>query len=137
MSWTSIRPVIKTTLEGVSNLAFVDDKHHSDLTGFPAATFELDREENNFLTNAENLRKVTVKIILHQEISVAGRDEAERILGAAMDAVVAAFEASYSLGGTVDYCTPMSGNKGVYQSGSASILYNELSIDCFESVLVG
>lgn len=136
MSFTIIRPLILTKLQGVSQIQFADDKHSSNLTGFPAATFEPSGSENIYLTNAENQRRYAFDIILHQEITKAGRDEAVRILAAAVDAVITAFDTDYRLTNNVDFCMAIPSKWGEYPSGSGSIMYAMMTLVCVKSAIV-
>lgn len=121
MSFNSIRTAIKTKLDAVTHLSFVDDKHHTDMTGYPAATFEPVRLENDFYTSSDNKRVYVFTILVHQEIDTIGRDEAVRILDAAVDAVKTAFDGDYTLGGAVDYLDPITVEYSEYVEGAASV----------------
>jgi len=121
MSFNSIRTAISTKLNNVTQLAFVDDKHHTDMAGYPAATFEPARLENEFYTSSDNKRSYTFTILIHQEMDTAGRDEAVRILDAAVDAVKSAFDSDYTLGGAVDYLDPITVEYSEYVEGAASV----------------
>lgn len=122
MSFNTIRSAIYTKLTGVSELAFVDDKHHVDMSGYPAATFEPVRLDNEFYTSSDNKRSYVFTIIIHQEIDTIGRDEAVRILDAAVDAVKTAFDTDYTLSSTVDYLEPITVDYTEYVEGNASTL---------------
>lgn len=136
MTFQVIRPLILTKLQSISDIQFADDKHSSNLTGFPAATFEPSGNENIYLTNAENQRKYIFDIIIHQEITKAGRDEAIRILGETVDAVITAFDIDYRLTNNVDFCMALPSKWGEYTSGSATIKYATLTLICVKSAIV-
>lgn len=136
MTFQVIRPLILTKLSGISDIQFADDKHSSNLTGFPAATFEPSGNENVYFTNAENQRKYAFDIIIHQEITKAGRDEAIRILGETVDAVISAFDTDYRLSNNVDFCMALPSKWGEYVSGSATIKYAMLTLVCVKSTQV-
>lgn len=110
-----------TKLSTITQLAFVDDKHHTDITGYPAATFEPVRLENEFYTSSDNKRMYQFTILVHQEIDTIGRDEAVRILNAAVDAIKSAFDTDYTLGGVVDYMDPITVEFTEYEEGNASV----------------
>lgn len=121
MSFNSFRTAIATKLGTITELAFVDDKHHTDITGYPAATFEPVRLENEFFTSSDNKRLYQFTILVHQEMDTIGRDEAIRILDATVDAIKSAFDTDYTLGGVVDYMDPITVDFGEYEEGNASV----------------
>lgn len=121
MSFNSFRTAISTKLNTITQLAFVDDKHHTDITGYPAATFEPVRLDNEFYTSSDNKRKYQFTVIVHQEINTIGRDEAIRILDATVDAIKSTFDTDYTLGGAVDYMDPITVDFGEYEEGNASV----------------
>lgn len=121
MSFNSFRTAISTKLGTITELAFVDDKHHTDITGYPAATFEPVRLENEFYTSSDNKRLYQFTILVHQEMDTIGRDEAIRILDATVDAIKSAFDTDYTLGGVVDYMDPITVDFGEYEEGNASV----------------
>lgn len=136
MTFASLRSTIRTKLGTVSDLQVVEDKHTSNLSGFPAATFEPSGNENVFLTNAENQRRYAFDIIIHQEVTKAGRDEAIRILGEAVDAVISAFDTDFNLGSTVDWCFPIPSAWGEYKSGNATVKYAMITLICVTNAQV-
>lgn len=125
MDFNTIRSYILTrltTLTGVGQpLAFVDDKHHTDFTGYPAATFEPIRLENEFFTNTDNKRVYAFSILVHQEMDITGRDNAVRILDTCVDTIKSLFDTDYTLGGNVDYSDPITVDFSEYIEGNASI----------------
>ena len=121
MSFNSFRTAISTKLNTITQLAFVDDKHHTDITGYPAATFEPVRLDNEFYTSSDNKRKYQFTVIVHQELNTIGRDEAIRILDTTVDAIKSAFDTDYTLGGAVDYIDPITVDFGEYEEGNASV----------------
>lgn len=121
MSFNSFRTAISTKLNTITQLAFVDDKHHTDITGYPAATFEPVRLDNEFYTSSDNKRKYQFTVIVHQELNTIGRDEAIRILDTTVDAIKSAFDTDYTLGGAVDYMDPITVDFGEYEEGNASV----------------
>lgn len=130
MSFTTLRTAIMTKLGTITQLAFVDDKHHSNMTGYPAATFETRGLENIVYTNRDNLRTYQFDIILHQEIFVSGRDEAMRRLNLVIDAVIASFDADYTLGGAIHFAKPLPVEKGEYVTGNGPCFYALMRYEC-------
>ena len=129
-TFSSIRAKIKAILDGLSELSFVADFHDPNLTGFPAATFDVSEEEGAFLTNKENLRTITYTVVLYQEIKVIGLSDAKRILDATADAVINAFESDFNLGGEVDWCIPLAGPRGQFEGPHGAVMFQQLNLQC-------
>lgn len=140
MTFVALRTQIKTMLDALSGsgqpLQFVDDKHTSELSGFPAATFEPSGNENDYLTNTENIRKYAFQIIVHAEIPSGGVDNAVGVLAGAVDAIIAAFDQDYRLSGACDFAFATPSNWGRYKSGNASVLYAEINLVCVKSASI-
>lgn len=136
MSFVSLRTAIETKLNTVTELAVVKDIHTGKLSGFPAATFEPSGHENEYYTNADNLRGYAFDIIIHQEMENAGRDTAVGILAASVDAVVTAFDTDYNLGGACDFCLALPSAWGEYTGENGAVKYATLTIICKKEVLV-
>ena len=129
-TFSTIRAKIKTILEAVDKVSFVFDYHEPKLTGFPAVTFDVSQNESEFLTNRENLRTVSYTIVIYQEISVKGLSEAKRILDAVADDVIDAFEDDFNLGGEVDWCVPLAGPRGQFQTPAGVVTFQQLTLQC-------
>ena len=134
-TFSSIRAKIKTLLEGITELAFVSDFHDPNLTGFPAATFDVSEESGTFLTNRENLRVITYQIVIYQEIKVIGLNDAKRILDVAADAIINAFENDFNLGGEVDWCIPLAGPRGQFEATAGAVMFQQLNLECRFTIL--
>ena len=129
-TFTTLRTKIKSVLDSVTELAFAYDFHRADLEGYPAATFDVASEEGIFLTNKENRRTIAYTIVIYQEVTVAGLDTATNILDAAADAVIAAFEAKVDLDGLVDWCLPLAGPRGQFQTPNGLVAFQQLTLTC-------
>lgn len=130
MSFTTIRPALKTLLDAQSTLSFVYDYHRVDGEGFPYATFEPSDLASNAIDFSDQLREYNFTVVIHQEMENKGRDEAVRILAAAVDQVVGALEADPQLATTVDLLTVQPSSWGSYDKGKGSVLYASLEINC-------
>ena len=134
-TFTSIRTKVKAKLDTVAELAFVADFHDPNIKGYPAATFDVSDETSAFLTNKENLRTITFQIILYQEIKTLGLAETTGLLDAVADKVILAFEKDFSLGGEVQWCIPLAGPRGQFESPSGAVLFQQLTLQCNFSFL--
>lgn len=134
-TFTSIRAKIKTLLDGITELAFVADFHDPNLTGFPAATFDVSDEEGEFLTNKENLRTITYTIVVYQEIKIIKLSDAKRILDVVADKIINTFENDFNLGGEVDWCIPLAGPRGQFEASNGTVMFQELNLQCRFTIL--
>ena len=125
MDFNTLRTYISTklaTLTGTGQpIVFVDDKHHTDFTGYPAVTFEPIRLDNEYFTNTDNKRVYSFSMLVHQEMDIIGRDNAVRILNTCVDAIKSVFDTDYTLGGNVDYTDPITVDFTEYNEGNASV----------------
>ena len=127
----NLRAKIKSELSGISNLQAVHDYHEPNIKGYPAVTFDVSDEASEFLTNKENLEVVTYQIVIYQEIAVAGLNEAKRILDNTADAIKDVFRNNYNLDGVVDYCTPLIGTRGQFENPSGTIMFQQMTLNCY------
>lgn len=137
MSYATIEAAINTKLSSINQLQNVQRVHKTNLPGFPAATFEPSGNENRMEDTISNLRHYSFDVVVHQEITVAGREEAKNILMDVLDAIIAAFDSDFTLGGVVHSVMPLPAAWGTYQAGNASILYATLEVKCMLLVNVG
>ena len=137
MSYVTIEEAVYNKLAGVTELQNVQRVHTTNLPGFPAATFEPSEGENQMEDTVNNLRHYSFDVVLHQEMTVAGREEAKNILMAAVDAVITAFDEDFTLGGAVHSVIPLPSLWGTYRAGNASVMYATLKVKCMLLVNVG
>lgn len=131
--FNTIRTAIKALLDTVSGsgqpVVAVYEYHESNLSGFPAITFDISDVTNDFLTNAENVRRYSWKVYIYQQISeVVPLADAVEILDATADAVINAIEQNLTLSGAVDYCRPVVGPRNFAQSTQGEALIQELTL---------
>ena len=134
--FTSIRAKIKAKLDTISELAFVFDHHRDVVDGFPVAIFDIIESDNEFLTNAENLRQYTFAIMVYAETETKSVKEATDILDTVSDSIVTAFESDVTLGGEVDWCLALTGTRDEFDTPQGSAIGQELIISCNVAVAV-
>lgn len=126
---TSIKTILDTLTGSGQPIVAVFSYHESNLTGFPAITFDISDVTNDFLTNSENVRRYSWKIYIYQQINdVVTLAEAVRILDATSDAVVNKIEQDLTLSGVVDYCRPVVGPRNFAQSTTGEAMIQELTL---------
>lgn len=136
MSFSALRPIIQTILEGVSELVTSYDFHTENTIGYPYASHEPSILGNSYFTNTDNLREYTFDIVLYQEMTAAGRDQCITSLAAAVDAVVTAFDTDTTLRsiGTMDYVEAIPGQWGEYENKGGPIKFARLALVCVKEV---
>ena len=135
-TFATLRAKILSILQGITSLAFVYDFHNSNLEGYPSATFDVSDNSGEFLSNKENLRQITYNIVLYQETKIKGLDTATSLLDTIADEVITAFETNFNLDGEVDWCIPLLGPRGQFQSPLGLVLFQELRLQCRFAVVV-
>lgn len=111
--------------------------HETAPAGFPAASVEPSGHANVFFTSADNLRSYTFDIVIQQEFGGAvTREAAVGYLRAAVDAVIAAFDADYNLGGACDYTNPIPSDWGTFTGANGTVLWASMSLVCNAEVQV-
>jgi len=136
MSFAAISTLIGTKLSGISDIQVVKAEHTDNFSGFPAATYEPSRNENAYITNAENERRYAFDIVIHQELTKATRADGIRILRETVDAVITAFDTDYNLSGNVDFVLALPSEWGEYVGGNSPIKYAMLTLICVKSTQV-
>lgn len=136
MSWIPIRTAIKTKLDTLVGpgllIGMVDDKFHNKISSYPAVMFEPSSDPGEFFTNSENMHVYTYEFVVVQEFESngMGRDEAIRILGNAVDAVVNAFDNYQQLGGACDYTEAVTGEWFTANAGNGMALVARMTLRC-------
>lgn len=95
---------LKSSLQAVTEIAVVYDRpleQNEQLTGFPAVVFYPDSFDNEFLTNAENLRGYRFVLYVMTEANIKSVADATTILANAVDAVLDKFDNVWN-GGTIE-----------------------------------
>lgn len=127
----TIRANLKTLLTSVSGIANVYDQFEMNVAGYPAIIFDISKNENSMLTDADNLRKITFTIYIITEINVAGRDVAKGLLDTATNNVITALEslANMTLSGACDWVMPAVGNRDEFAVGDGLVFSQRIDLD--------
>ena len=88
----TIRAELKTLLSTITEIAFVYDRRNPNIEGFPAIIFDITRNENEMLTNTENLRTIIFTIYIIAEIGLSGATQANTFLDDTTKKVVETLE---------------------------------------------
>jgi hypothetical protein len=135
----TFRSALKTLLQTVTEVAYVYDRRNPNIEGYPAIIFDITKNQNEMLTNVENLRETTFTIWLIAEVGVAGMANANSYLDNVTKKVVEALEDidNLSLGGNVDWIMPVEGAREEVSSTQGSAIWQilELRVRVSSSVL--
>lgn len=138
-NFATLRPLILTKLQGISSsvLKVAYDKHTTNTTGYPYATFEPSALANQVYTNTDNLREYSFDIYLFAEMST-GRDNALDVLTVAVDTVVSAFDSDTTLTqtGGCHYVKALPAEWGEYVGPKGPTKYAKLVLTCGVEVAV-
>lgn len=129
---------IRTNLKGViSNLinqsviAVVHDYYKPDLGNqYPAVVFDITSNTDDYLTNKENLLKITFTAYLIVEIIVDGIEDATRRLDTVTDALIVELrkESNLSLSSSVDWVSPAIGPRTQIETTNGQAFSQQLDI---------
>ena len=128
---STIRSNLKTLLQTVTEIQYVYDYFNPNIEGYPAIIFDISNNDNQMLTDTENLRKITFSIYILVEVSVVGQSEAKRILDVASKQVITALEkiTNISLSGSVDWIMPTLGKRQQFETPEGATMSQELILD--------
>jgi hypothetical protein len=122
---------ILDALKGTSKpFVAVYDYHTLETTGFPYASFEPIEFRAEILDTCNNLRTYVFQILIFQEVTeTGGRKEAKEIVTKAMDDVVLALDADYTLTGTAKLVRPIGGRIEPFVTASGKCLVGTVLVE--------
>lgn len=130
----AIRAQLKSLLSTASEVdsANVYDFFNPNINGYPAIVFDISDEQNEMLDEANNMRVLVFTIYVITEIKVAGLDSATTILDNAVKSITDLLEkrSNETLGGTVDWVTPVMGKRTQANSPEGALIYQEMKVKC-------
>lgn len=135
MSFTTIKPQIKTILDGIADIGVTYLFDKGRLEKYPAAVIYPSENANDFETTSQNLTTYVFTVRLHYPMEEAGGDtheKADRILGEVIDQVIDAFDKrdNLTLGGTAKFIRATPSIWG-YQTRETGILRTaEVRLEC-------
>lgn len=128
---------IRTNLKGVisnlvtsSTVSVVYDYYEPDVSGYPAIVFDISGQSDSFLTNRENLLKITFTAYLVVEIYKNDIEGATDLLDTVTDALIVEIrkESNLSLSGTVDWISPAIGPRLQVETPRGQAFQQQLDI---------
>lgn len=129
-----IRGAIASKLTSIlTNKARVYSYYESNPAQYPAIIMDISSSANDFLSNVENMSSITFQIIAlvdQSDENGLSESEATQTLDNLVDTITFEIEKDYTLGDTVDYCTPTVGRREILTipNGIAKAQYINLTI---------
>lgn len=138
-SLTTIRQALKTSLESVlTDRAIVYSHYENNPQQYPCVVFDISSQQGDFLTDAENIHSITFQAILQVKFGVVFDEEyATNKVDELTDIITMQLENDWTLGNTVDYCTPVVGQRELVEipDGTAKAQYINIVVK-YTSVVV-
>ena len=128
---------IRTNLKGViSNLvtssvvSVVYDYFEPNLSGYPAVIFDITANSDGFLTNKENMLKITFSAYIIVEIFQNELNNAKNLLDTVTDALIVELrkETNLDLSGSVDWISPVVGPRQQVETPNGQAFSQQLDI---------
>lgn len=128
---------IRTNLKGViSNLvsssvvSVVYDYYQPNVSGYPAVVFDITNNSDAFLTNKENMLRITFSAYVLVEIRQNGIEDATDLLDTVTDALIVELrkESNMSLSGEVDWISPTVGPRQQVETPNGMAFSQQLDI---------
>lgn len=136
---STIRQALKTSIEEVlGNKAKVYSYYENKPEQYPCVIFDISSQQGDFLTDAENIHSITFQAILQVKFGVLLDEEsATNKVDELTDIITAQLESDWTLGNTVDYCTPVVGQREIVEipDGIAKAQYINIVVK-YTSVVV-
>jgi hypothetical protein len=108
----------------------VYDYFEPNVSGYPAIVFDITNNTDDYLTNKENLLKITFSAYVIVEIFENGVEDATRLLDTVTDALILELrdEDNISLSGAVDWISPVVGPRQQVVTSSGMAFQQQLDI---------
>lgn len=129
---------IRTNLKGVisnlvtsSTISVVYDYYEPNPSGYPAVVFDITNNSDSFLTNQENLLKITFTAYILVEIFNKDIEGATDLLDNVTDKLITELrkEDNLSLSGAVDWISPVIGPRDQIETPNGQAFSQQLDIE--------
>jgi len=130
---TNIRAGLKGVISNLvtsSTVSVVYDYYEPNVSGYPAVMFDITDNSDSFLTNQENLIKITFTAYILVEIYQDGLSDAKTLLDGVTDDLIAELRklSNMTLGGTVDWVSPAIGPRSQIETPRGMAFSQQLNI---------
>jgi hypothetical protein len=129
----TIRSNLKTVISNLvtsTTVAVVYDYFEPSVSGYPVIMFDITNNTDEYLTNKENLLKITFSAYILVEIFQNEVEDATRLLDTVTDALIVELrkEANISLSGAVDWISPVVGPRQQVETPRGMAFQQQLDI---------
>jgi hypothetical protein len=133
ISIQTIRTNLKTVVSNLvtsTTVSVVYDYFEPNISNYPAIVFDITNNTDDYLTNKENLLKITFSAYIIVEIFENGVEDATRLLDTVTDALIVELrdEDNISLSGAVDWISPVVGPRGQVETPRGMAFQQQLDI---------
>lgn len=133
ISISTIRSNLKTVISNLvtsTTVAVVYDYFEPNVSAYPAIVFDITNNNDNYLTNRENLLKITFSAYVIVEIFNNGVEDATRLLDSVTDALIVELrkDENQSLSGSIDYIQPSVGPRQQAETPRGMAFQQQLDI---------
>lgn len=130
---STIRTNLKAVMSNLvtsSTVAYVYDFYQPNIQGYPAIIFDITNNTDGFLTNKENLLKITYTAYILVEIFQNQIEDATDLLDTVTDALIVELrkESNLSLSGAVDWVSPAIGPRQQVETPNGQAFSQQLDI---------
>lgn len=136
-TFTTLRDAIYTILSGLSGagqpLYSVHKAHNVVPGGFPVATVGPSDLASDFDTVSENLRTYAFHVYVWQPVENAntGEESAVGTIMSAVNSIINALDADYTLGGLADGgCFPTAGEIKMVEASGGDVIVAKITVKC-------
>lgn len=122
--------VVMSQLVTDAKVSVIYDYYEPNLSGYPAIIFDITNNADSFLTNTENLVRITFSAYVIVEIKSDGQNEAKNILDDVTDSLIIELrkDSNLSLNGTVDWVEPAIGPRERIETPNGQAFSQQLDI---------
>jgi hypothetical protein len=130
---TQIRTNLKSVVSNLvtsSTVSVVYDYYEPEVASYPAIVFDISNQSDSFLTNRENLLKITFTAYVIVEIYKNQIENATDLLDTVTDSLIVELrkESNMSLSGTVDWISPTIGPRLQVETPRGQAFQQQLDI---------
>jgi hypothetical protein len=128
---TNLKSVISNLVTS-STVSVVYDYYEPDVSGYPAIAFDISNQTDAFLTNRENLLKITFTAYVLVEVYQKQIEQATDLLDTVTDSLITELrkEANLTLSGAIDWISPVVGPRTQTETPRGQAFMQQLDIIC-------
>ena len=128
---TNLKSVV-SNLVSSSTVSVVYDYYEPNVSGYPAIVFDISNQTDAFLTNRENILKITFTAYVIVEVYQNGIEDATDLLDSVSDSLITELrkENNLTLSGTIDWISPVVGPRSQIETPNGQAFMQQMDIIC-------